>query len=141
MTTIAYRNGVLAADTRALYGGNEIVCGRIVKVRKTKDGRLIGICGIAHPAFAYGKALSEGTELPEFGEHCGVVVEVKRNRQVFEHSYGGVLPLGRLKFGSWGSGSMAARAALILGYSAMRAVEIAKKCDAGTGGKIIEVEL
>lgn len=141
MTTIAYRNGELAADSRALYGGTEIAAGRTIKVWKTKDGRLIAICGVHYPAFAYGTALSEGTPLPVFGENCGVVIEVKRNRQVFEHSYGGCVPLGRLGFGAWGSGSLAAKAAMVLGCSPKRAVEIAKKCDAGTGGKVIMVRL
>lgn len=141
MTTIAYRGGELAADSRGVYGGLEIASGNTIKVWKTQDGRLIGICGVANPAFTYGKALADGTLLPEFKDNCGVVIEVKRNRQVFEHSYGGVLPLGRLSLGAWGSGSMAAKAALLMGASPKRAVEIARSCDAGTGGKVISVSL
>lgn len=41
MTTIAYRNGVMAADTRAYSGGNAPL-GRKVKIRRLDDGTLVG---------------------------------------------------------------------------------------------------
>lgn len=42
MTTIVYRDGVLAADTRA-FSGDKTPIGRKSKIRRLKDGTLLGI--------------------------------------------------------------------------------------------------
>lgn len=41
MTTIAYRDGIMAADSRA-YAGDKIPIGEKVKIRRLEDGTLIG---------------------------------------------------------------------------------------------------
>lgn len=41
MTTIAYRDGVMAADSRA-YSGSKVPIGEKVKIRRLDDGTLIG---------------------------------------------------------------------------------------------------
>jgi ATP-dependent protease HslVU (ClpYQ) peptidase subunit len=41
MTTIAYRDGVMAADSRA-YGGDKVPIGEKVKIKRLADGTLIG---------------------------------------------------------------------------------------------------
>jgi ATP-dependent protease HslVU (ClpYQ) peptidase subunit len=41
MTTIVYRNGIMAADSRA-YGGDKVPIGEKVKIRRLEDGTLLG---------------------------------------------------------------------------------------------------
>lgn len=44
MTVIAYRNGIMASDSR-LTNGDQIVPGGYSKIRRLEDGTLIGGCG------------------------------------------------------------------------------------------------
>jgi 20S proteasome alpha/beta subunit len=141
MTTIAYRDGVLAGDTRAMYGD---VCeaGVIRKVHRARDGRLIGQCGLSAKVQPYAQALASGkVALPEIPRDDGRVIEVMPDGVVWIHEVGGKHSLGKLECGAWGSGASIARGALEMGAGARQAVLIARKLDPYTGGRVQSVSL
>lgn len=132
MTTIAYKNGVLAVDGLATYGQTpESV--RAEKVIKAKDGRLFAICGDFGTTHAYAKMLASGTTPNPLPKDAGKVIEVRGRRSVIVHDAGGSYPL-KAKEWSYGSGSDAARGAMMAGADAKKAVQIACKLDVHSGG-------
>ena len=51
MTTVAYRSGMIAADTGMTVGG--LVVGSMTKIARRADGTLAGICGTAGFSHAF----------------------------------------------------------------------------------------
>lgn len=133
MTTIAYRDGVLASDSDA--GRGDYRCaGGSTKIFRTREGA----CGVTG-SIARGMLLVRWltAEKPE-GE-CPIasdeftVIHVKRDGTVDLHEDGGVHQ-PTFKFMAWGSGMPAALGALYAGATAAEAVQIAMKVDPHTGG-------
>ena len=144
MTTIAVRDGVMAADTR----GDQ--CGRLAlthKLFQIKDG-VIGICGY----WSDGKLFADwydaaadianppswrvqGDEKVEFE----ALVLTKEGIDWWTHSLVPERVSG--SFWSIGSGSLAALAAMTCGKTAQEAVHIAMQIDPRTGGDVETMEL
>jgi len=141
MTTIAFRDGVLAGDSRTCYG-NSIETGIKRKVRKSRDGRLIGVCGTSSKVEPYALGLmNDAKVLPEIPKDEGRVIEVLPSGRVWIHEHGGKHCLGKLRFGAWGSGSDSARGALAMGATAVETVRVASTIDLYTDGRITVVRL
>jgi ATP-dependent HslUV protease subunit HslV len=136
MTTIAYRDGVLAADSLVTLGDTK-VHGRYHKIVRI-EGHLIGTAGSVAACQHFLDWLREATgedgedSAPPKGEYKALVVNPKGKVREFES--GSLLPVPRgAKFFSIGSGAAYALAAMYAGASAADAVKIAAKIDTSTG--------
>ncbi len=144
MTTIAVRDGVMAADTR----GDQ--CGRLSITQKLFqiDGAVVGICGwwsdgkVFADWYAAGSDMAnppawrlQGDEKVEFE----ALVLTKTGVDWWTHALAPERVSG--SFWSIGSGSLAALAAMTCGKTAQEAVHIAMQIDPRTGGDVETMEL
>lgn len=134
MTTVCYRDGVLAADSRA-YSGDKSPIGTKVKLRRLKDGTLIGcstteVGGGERVLDWYEEGAKRDAELPEGFQ----LLVAKANGDVFiavnKPQFTGPL---NAKFFAIGSGEQFAYGAMAAGASAMDAVFIACQSDIWSG--------
>jgi hypothetical protein len=136
VTTIAYKDGVLAGDTLADRGGLAHLVDS--KVFALADGRLFGGCGSFGQVLAV-KTWLDGGEKPAVDDFSGIVVELDGSARILESS----LQFVPVPF-PWfaiGSGRDFAIAAMHLGRTALQAVELAAEYDTYTGGQILMVDL
>lgn len=134
MTTVVYRDGVLAADSLVTMGDTKIH-GNMRKLSRV-HGHLIGIAGGVADCdefINWCKAGGSETETePPKGQYSAIVVQP--NGKVFEVECGKYLPrLTNTKFHAIGSGAPYALAAMYAGASAAEAVRIATKIDTNSG--------
>lgn len=138
MTTIAYRNGVLAADTRMCLGDN--LLGTTVKIARNANGDLAGAAGDATYNFAFLKWFTglESTPPPEAKQtdnniDRGVIFRKNGVIEVYE-------PRGQFQvvapYYAFGSGRPEALGAMYAGADAETAVRAASAHDAFTGGDV-----
>lgn len=135
MTTIAYRDGILAADTKVSEDG--LYCGSITKVGKIGEvlfaatGSLFFLQsfsdwvrnGLPEPMPEDIKNDENGTGILIYREHFLNLEKGKWDRLYTD-------------FAAFGSGRRIALGALAMGGSAIEAVEIAIKYDTYSGGDI-----
>lgn len=135
MTTVAYRDGILAADSRGTCAG-WVQPGKETKLFRLQDGRAAGVTG----QWAIAKRLLDWIESDRSTaqpEGDARVIVVGKRIEVFEdgHSY-----IENAKFMAWGSGMPPALGALHAGASAVEAVRIASLVDTLSGGKVMFLE-
>ena|SRR5687768_13962526 len=137
MTTITFREGIMAADSRMTLGG--AVIGNVVKIVRRDDGALCGGCGrlawlqAFHEWFLNG----EQDDLPDVDEDSmGLIARPKKPLQAFEEAgtYEWKTP-----YFAMGSGRRFALGAMYAGASAQEAVKAAIKFDIYSGGKVISL--
>lgn len=143
MTTVVYRNGVMAADRRVTSGHTRD--SRMRKVAKRYDGALIGFCGVASICQRYANWFLTGEKgaAPSLGTNSdddGHVLIVRPNGKVEFHDRFGWHPISGPYF-AIGSGSDIAFGALEMGASARKAVAIAARRDTNTGDGVTWVKL
>jgi ATP-dependent protease HslVU (ClpYQ) peptidase subunit len=139
LTTIAYRYGVLAADSRVTSGGgSHIELGSYKKLHRLTDGSL----------FAWSGGVADGLKLlayledkddvePTWSEGTtGILIDPKGRIWVYEGSNVWLQQHG--SYGAWGSGREYAYGAMRRDWTcgAAAAVRVAKFFDSGTGGRI-----
>jgi ATP-dependent protease HslVU (ClpYQ) peptidase subunit len=132
MTTIAYRDGVLAADSLVTLGHTK-VHGSYQKIRRI-GSYLVGTVGSVADCQAFMEWLKRGddTHPPRKGEYSALVIDPRGKVRELEN--GSVLPSPRgAKFFALGSGGTFALAAMYAGATATEAVKIAAKIDTNTG--------
>lgn len=145
MTTIAYRDGILAADS--MLTGYDADCGSVIKIRRNRHGWLGGASGNK----------GSTTLFMDWFLNTPPRIDVKPAPTVDDNSADGIviLPGGRVFFWSgsaalWaviapfhtlGSGMRFAMGAMAMGASAREAVGVAKKFDVYTGGRIATLSL
>lgn len=132
MTTICYRDGILAADSLVTLG-NTKVHGSYQKIRRIGD-YLIGTAGSVAACQAFVVWLKEGDDTcpPPKGEYGALIIGPQGKVREIEN--GSVLPSPRgAKFFALGSGGPFALAAMYAGATAAEAVKIAAKIDTNTG--------
>jgi hypothetical protein len=141
VTTIAYRDGVLAADTLITSGGERV--GHHQKARRR--GRLLyattGSCGLGDAWAAWLRAGAAGeppTLLSDGGTANGYVF-LPDDAVVWFHSEG--VTHIRAPFWAAGSGDCFARGAMETGATAEQAVAAAIKWDTGSGGEITVISV
>lgn len=131
MTTLAYRNGVLAFDTQMSCGSLKR---RVTKAFKLKDGTLFGITGSVTDGLKLRRWAESGYkgDAPSIDSESGVDCIHVRHDGVF--LLDNDLELIRItdEFAALGSGGHVATGAMAMGASALKAVEIAAEFDAGT---------
>ena len=148
MTTIAYKDGILAADSR-LTTGSTIVASHYNKVRKLDDGRIVAAVGNVAKHDDYIKQLASGeihnNKLDDDGTDAIIVLYEDR---LEAHYNDGIIIYGLNEFYAFGSGSTAALAAMHMGLTAIESVKFASKLDVYTndvvlamrfGGKVVSV--
>lgn len=145
MTTVVYRDGVLAADTMITYG-TTLMPGSTKKIHKLPNGALYGFTG----SLEIGEVMRR--HLVDVGQTSGVledrhdlkdenfealVVQPDGTTLFFENRTWMIL---KLPYVAMGSGKDYAYGALELGASAKQAVKAAKALDANTGGRIVTLK-
>lgn len=145
MTTIVYRDGVLAADSRA-YAGDSSNIGMKTKIHRLDDGTLFGASSNAVGADGILRRwVEEGCPPPQSSDMKPDTFElllIRPNGDVFyAHDNLGLSGPLAADFFAIGSGDKYARGALRMGANAVRAVEVASLEDAWTDGPIITLNL
>lgn len=141
MTTIAYRNGRLCADTQTSRGYTVIL--GMTKISKGKRG-LGGACGLASFCEGFQAWIRGEREEPPIAEtrdgdaDCGLHIDPFGKITVYE--MGGCFILETPYF-AMGSGRDQALGAMHAGADSRMAVEAAIAHDAYTGGAITVLEL
>lgn len=137
MTTIAYRDGVLAADTLVTENGRRV--GHVQKIGKF-GSVLWGVTGcllhqVAFHDWLRGGLQGEppGMKTPEGATSTVIVIADGRLLTFDEHGYDH-MPMP--DYHAIGSGAALALGAMSAGASAYRAVEAAMKLDVHSGGEI-----
>jgi ATP-dependent protease HslVU (ClpYQ) peptidase subunit len=141
MTTIAFRDGVVASDSRCETGG-WIAGHAIAKLRKSKtNGCVFAITGDAANATKLMNALIDipDGQPPNLGENSRVVCFSADSKITVYEGNGSFEVI--CEFTAFGSGAPAALAAMMMGADARQAVEIAASIDPYTGGEIITMKV
>jgi hypothetical protein len=135
MTTIAFRDGILAADTRMSYGMSAIHYPNMKLFEA--GGYAIGLCGDlrfspvlrdwAEAGFDP-KAVHDKIWDDEFD-----VLVMNAQGELFTALAHALVPAPPCEFYAVGSGRMAALGAMACGASAAEAIQIASEFDVGTG--------
>lgn len=128
MTTIAYRDGIMASDTRA-FSGYSLPIGQKRKIHRLQNGGLVGVstnrAGIAEVLVEWVRAGADLKDSPQMGEKKFSILWVKPGGGVFyandEFAFTGPLT-GR--FWAIGSGDGIALGIMAMGGSAKKAVEV-----------------
>lgn len=142
MTTIAYKDGVLAADTRCTID-DVIDQSEHKKVFHLKNGALVGLAGDLGVITAVLKKLRrdpDDFEVIKVEKKELNAIYVRADGKVFEKDSNGWIPV-TAKYAATGSGYLAALVAMRCGKSAREAIKIAIEFDKNTGGKVRSVKL
>lgn len=142
MTTIAYRNGILAADTLVL-DGNDIVCGHATKIHRTPAGDLIGAAGVfEHLPLIFDWADRGFPDERNIELKSITAIIIRKNGDVgWAWNRGFYCHAANAPFYSEGSGRELAKGAMAMGASAIEAVRVAIEYDSTSGGEIEFVAL
>jgi ATP-dependent protease HslVU (ClpYQ) peptidase subunit len=134
MTTIAYRDGVLASDGRT-SSGNVVLSDNEKKIMRLSDGALFALAGDVAYTGPMLEALEDDAELPKAdGAFTAVIVETNGALRIYEGA-GGFMAIVE-PFAAFGSGAAVAYGAMEMGASAEEAVRIATRRDTYSGGAI-----
>ncbi len=138
MTTIAYKDGVLVANSRS-YAGSKMPLGRKSKIHRLADGSLFGCSSskVGQPE-KFRRLVEEfGVEHTFEKEVLAQAIVIKPNGDVFyfndEDAFSGPIETDCLAIGS---GEEYAIGAMLHGATAQEAIVIAAECDVWTGGEL-----
>ena len=146
MSTVAYRDSVMAADR---YGERHRIRAMTQKLYRVRDA-VIGYTGSHMDRLTFVRWYDQGANLdavPQFRSYRGsddapdfdaLVLTSAGLTQWTEHFQ--PIPLPHEPFFAIGSGAAAAMAAMYMGADAIKAVEIAGLVDVATGRDQIDVE-
>jgi 20S proteasome alpha/beta subunit len=137
MTTIAYRDGELAADSR-VTDGDMIVSDARKKVHRLKDGSVVAWSGSVQDAERLLRAMRKSAPTPQLEEISAL--HLRTDGSLWEYEGEAWVKQDPGYFAT-GSGSPYAFAAMDAGASAKEAVRIAIKRDAGSGGRVQSLKL
>ena len=137
MTTIAFRDGTLAGDSR-VSAGDMVITDKATKVHRLRDGRLLGWSGSVEDAHRLRQSLSKKTPRPANLNVTALLVHTDGSIHLFE---GNEWVKQTEPYYSLGSGSPYAMGAMDAGATATEAARIGSKRDVSSGGKIKCVKL
>lgn len=142
MTTIAYRAGVLAADTLETHGDTKLP--RVSrKVFKLRDGSLFGGAGVSEDIELVKRSLAKGHKglATAFKDPLDVsALHIKPDGSIWE-TEGRVWSRVDAPYVAIGSGGDFALCAFELNQDAKTAVKMGIKFDRNSGGKVQSVKL
>ena len=127
MTTIAYRNGVLAADT-GVGLGDMMLPERFQKIHRLRDGRLFAWTGVAGDG-ARVLAHFNNPKKPMPEKPDGVALIIDRRGIAWTLEEGAMLRVIGASYVARGSGKDFAYGAMAMGASAREAVKVAARFD------------
>jgi hypothetical protein len=135
MTTIAVSRTEMACDSRTSWdGGDYLTCDD--KVERIGDA-LVGCCGNVDSIFKFlAWFRSQEKDRPEFGDDDNFVAIVLTRKGIFHYTNATYPSRVCDPFVAFGTGSMAAKAAMLCGKTPAEAVAIAIKCDKNSGGPV-----
>ena len=138
MTTIVYRDGVMAADGKETIQNDDhssfyTIRTNCRKVWRLKDGTLFGAAHGSECIERLKDALMHGVAPPKLDDVAGLRVDPKGRIWLYEGNIWQRVPM---PYYSVGSGSIMAFPLLDAGLSAVEACRIAAKRDPFSGGKI-----
>lgn len=133
VTTIAFKDGVLASDSAAFYGDYRSHDDAI-KIVRCDDGSLLGACGDMVALDVAREWINGGKvgRVPLDGNSTALHV-TKQGVWVYESH--GAFKMTRTYY-AMGSGGIVARVAMECGKSAPEAVKLATKFDPWSGGRV-----
>lgn len=137
MTTIAYRDGIMAGDSRATQGGT-VMTNTQKKVFRTKDGCLFGYAGDREQGERLKQAIKAGKAAPKLDNINALLVTPDGKMRFYE---GQVWVEMKDPYTATGSGAPHALTAMDCGLGAVDAVRKACLRDPNSGGKVQSVEL
>jgi 20S proteasome alpha/beta subunit len=142
VTTITYRSGVMAADSRA-YAGYNAALGSKTKIRRLTDGTLVG-CSSTQPGLGeavldwYANGAQPAALPPMRGDPNFTLLVVKPDgRALFANNGFHLSGPIEAEFFAIGSGEGPAQGAMHAGCSAEQAVEIACRVDVWSAPPIV----
>ncbi len=140
MTSIAYRDGILAADSRATAGDHGWVkADEVQKIFRLPDGSLFAGAGDQGLHGALRAFLSEESgERPDIGDSDAI--QVMLDGKIWYYT-GKSVRVAKAPFIALGSGLPALLGAMYAGASAQEAVAIACKIDPYSGGFVYAVPI
>jgi ATP-dependent protease HslVU (ClpYQ) peptidase subunit len=139
MTTIAYRDGILASDTQVTHGPT-IMKSKCRKVFKLPDGSLYGHTGSLEAGELMRRSLVSGEAPPNLTSDAFDGIMIRPNGQTFFYENKAWVKL-KVDFCALGSGKEHAYGAMAVGASAEQAVHAAITLDPVSGGRVQYVEL
>jgi hypothetical protein len=135
VTTIAYRDGILAADTRESDNG-WIVNDHAAKLRPLPDGSVVALAGnrgeVEHAVAEL--ALGADRLALQTGSY---VIRLYADGKLRVYEGPGQYDLSADDYYAWGAGWPLAMAAMYAGADAERAVAIASRIEGMTGGRVV----
>lgn len=138
MTTIAYRDGVLAGDGK-VCSADTVLSTTERKVHRLRDGRLFGFAGRVDDGVRLKLALQKGEAPPEIAEEFQAIqVHTDGTIELYEHS---VWQRVNERYYAIGSGGPLALIAMDCDCDARQAVIKASKRDLQSGGTVRTVKL
>lgn len=136
MTTIVWRNGVLASDSCITAG--DVIVYETSKLVRLKDGSIAGYAGCPHDAIAIIKWLNGKDVDVDFTKTSFLVYTKKKKLLLYDTEY----PLEvKGPYLALGTGTSAALGALYMGATAIEAVKAAIAVDTKSGGKVNSMTL
>lgn len=142
MSVICFRDGVLAADSRA-YGGHGCPSpGVKSKLHRLDDGSRVGVVSakLGHPEkfVAWLRAGGDPAEwVGDLPDLRAIVVRPDGAVHLYDDNIWASGPIGPADFFALGSGTEYALGAMHMGASAAEAVEAAIRFDANSGGAVM----
>jgi len=135
MTTIACNREEMACDSRTSFDGGEfLTCDDKVEII---GDELVGACGNTDSIFKFLHWFKDQSkDRPEFTDQDCFSVVVLNPKGIFVYLDSTYAFRVRDPFYACGSGSMAAKAAMLCGKTPAEAVAIAIKCDKNSGGPV-----
>jgi len=137
VTTIAYRDGVLAGDSRVTNG--DLICPETVtKVIKLPNGSLLGCAGTLRDVFELRNALVEKHPLPDLKKVTALLITPDEQLWSYDRTTWNEMDA---PYYAIGSGEQFALAALWMGADAVQAVKCGIHFDKNSGGRVRTVRL
>lgn len=133
MTTIAYRDGYVAADSASWR--EDTFLGYIDKILVAEDGTVFTGCGAISEVRSIFEAYEARQNLPESKSATTIQFHPKKRIMEYIEDYSPMLKDPR-DYMAWGSGYKLALGAMAAGATAEEAVKAAVKHDAFTAGKV-----
>jgi ATP-dependent protease HslVU (ClpYQ) peptidase subunit len=137
MTSIAYRDGVMAGDSR-VTAGDLVLPDTCRKVHRLRNGALFGAAGNSEAIERLRRAIVRRTQIPKLEEVSALRVDPDGSLWSYE---GSIWSKVDAPFAALGSGTTACLAAMYANATAREAVAIACKLDPSSGGRIHVVKL
>jgi hypothetical protein len=142
LTIIAYKNGIMAADTWITSGGT--FCGETCKIKKNQHG-LWGSAGDLSDMVKFllwaDNPEVDAFDLMHFGNFSGIHVDYNGRVYYYDDKSSGIPASVSVKYAAEGSGRNHALGALEVGASAVESVKACAKLDVSVGGWVESVSL